>query len=128
MTTVARYNWTDADGIVHKNDIRWDPATGGLAMCSGLEAYRQIIESVVKTIRGEIESRLNYGIPYFSTIFDHRRYAPQWEVAVKNAVLALDFVKEISSFEYTFDARRKYLTYKMEVVTTDGGIVEVAED
>ena len=139
ITTIARFNWTekdengnpiiDDDGkpIVHKNDIRWDEDTGGFAMCSGLDAYAQTIEAVVKTVHGELITKINYGVPWFSTIFNSRVYAEEWAQSVRDIVLALDFVSSIDSFVYEYDRSRKCMTYTMSVTTTDGSNVEVSE-
>lgn len=126
MTTIARYNWTDSDGE-HKNDIRWDADTGGLAMCGGKEAYAQTIEAVVLTVRGELITRRNYGVPYFSTVFDRRAFTEKWANAVQEIVSGLSFVSSIDSFEYEYDEKRKVMTYSMSVTTSDGSQV-VAEN
>ena len=125
MRTIARYDWEDSDGT-HKNDIKWDSFSGGLSMCEGIDAYAQTIEAVVKTVRGELITNREYGIPYFSTIFDGQSYAQAWAESVQTAVSALDFVSSIDSFEYEYDEKRKYMTYKMSVTTNDGNTVEVA--
>ena len=126
MRTIARYDWEDSDGT-HKNDIKWDTFSGGLSMCEGIEAYAQTIEAVVKTVRGELITNREYGIPYFSTIFDGQAYAKGWAEAVQTAVSALDFVSSIDSFEYEYDENRKYMTYKMIVTTTTDDTVEVSD-
>ena len=127
MTTVARFDWTDAFGT-HKNDIRWDEDSGGLAMCSGLDAYAQTIEAVVKTVRGELVTNIEYGVPWFTTIFNDRVYAPDWADAMIEVVSALDFVVSVDSFVYEYDRTRKVMTYKMEVTTTDGQKVSVSQE
>ena len=129
MTTIARFEWEDSDDSdgVHKNDIRWDYGSGGFAMCDGITAYAQTIEAVVKTVRGELITRRNYGIPYFSTIFSGQVYADEWARAVQDAVADLDFIESIDLFEYKYDQRRKVMTYRLEVTTTDGNNVAVTE-
>lgn len=126
MTTIARDDWTDGDGT-HKNDIKWDAATGGFAMCDGLEAYAQTIEAVIKTVQGELITRRNYGIPYFTTIFSGKIYADEWAEAVQEAVKGLNFVLSLDSFEYQYDEKRKYMTYKMSVTTMDGNTLEITD-
>lgn len=125
MTTIARYNWIDENNpqVEHKNDIKWDYSTGGIAMCSGNEAYAQTIEAVILTIRGELVTQRNAGIPYFSTVFSSQNLAPEWANAVKEAVLALDFVFSIDNFEYEFDEKTKTMHYQMGITTTDGASV-----
>lgn len=135
MSTIARYNWEEkvldpATGetiaVSHKNDIFWDSSTGDLATCDGYEEYAQTIEAVVKTVYGELVTNREYGIPYFTTIFNDRRHNDAWEAAVRAAVHQLSFVQSIRSFEYQYDDVRHYLTYRMEVVVSDGTTV-VAE-
>ena len=126
MITVARFEFEDADGI-HKNDIRWDASTGSLEMCDGIDAYAQTLEAVIKTVQGELITRRNYGIPYFTTIFSSKIHADEWADAVKNAVEALDFVASLDLFEYEYDQKRKYMTYKLAVTTTDGTPVQITE-
>ena len=127
MTTIARYDWEDSEGT-HKNDIQWDFATGGFAMCDGLEAYAQTLEAVIKTVRGELVTKRSYGVPYFSTIFASKVHVDEWAEAVKTVVSSLDFISSIDVFEYKYDDSRKVLTYKLGVTTTDGTPVEIAEE
>ena len=127
MTTIARYDWEDKNGS-HKNDIKWDESTGTLATCSGIEAYAQTIAAVVLTVRGELVTKQEAGIPYFSTIFVSKNYADQWASEVIDAVRALDFVSSIDSFTYEYDEKRKWMTYKMSVTTKDGSSVDVVQD
>lgn len=126
MTTIARFEFEDDYGI-HKNDIRWDASTGSLAMCDGIEAYSQTLEAVIKTVQGELITRRNYGIPYFTTIFSSKIHADEWAQAVRSAVETLDFVVSIDSFEYEYDQERKIMTYSLSVTTTDGTPVQVTE-
>lgn len=126
MTTISRFEFKDDDGI-HKNDIRWDASTGSLAMCDGIEAYAQTLEAVIKTVQGELITRRNYGIPYFTTIFSSKVYADEWAQSVRSAVESLDFVVSIDSFEYEYDQKRKIMTYSLSVTTTDGTPVQVTE-
>ena len=127
MTTIARFDFVDALGEVHKNDIKLDPATGSIAMCAGIEAYAQTLEAVIKTVKGELITNQDYGVPYFTTIFDSRVYADEWAEAVKNIVASLDFISSIDLFEYEYDQNRKIMTYRLEVTTTNGEQVQVVE-
>ena len=136
MSTIARYNWEDRiinpetgkeEAVVHKNDIRWDAANHGFAMCDGYEEYAQTIEAVVKTDLGELQTNREYGIPYFTTVFRDRRHNEIWEAAVRDAVSELSFVKEINSFEYEYDENRLYLTYTLVVTVDDGRVITVTD-
>ena len=136
MSTIARYNWEDKvidpetgkeESVIHKNDIRWDAANHGFAMCDGYEEYAQTIEAVVKTVLGELQTNREYGIPYFTTVFRDRRHNEIWESAVRDAVANLSFVREIISFEYEYDETRLYLTYTLEVSVDDGRVITVTD-
>ena len=128
IKTIARYNWQDKlSGDVHKNDIRWDYDAGGFALCTGLDAYAQTIEAAIKTVYGEMITKRRYGVPYFSTIFDSRKYVQNWASSVTKVVSELDFITSINSFVYEYDKNRKCMTYKMSVTTRDGNFVEVSE-
>ena len=126
MTTIARFEFKDGEGI-HKNDIQWDYATGGFAMCDGIEAYAQTLAAVILTVQGELITRRNYGIPYFSTIFTSKVYADEWAQAVVATVSNLDFIESIDKFEYEYDQNRKVMKYQLEVTTTDGSSVQLDE-
>ena len=137
MSTVARFEWEDREynpdtgeyeTIVHKNDIRWDPENGGFAMCDGKEEYAQTIAAAILTVRGEIVTMQNYGIPYFTTVFTSRNLTPAWARAVRRIVLGLPFVRNIEEFTYEFDNKRKVLKYYLAVSTKDGETVELTQE
>ena len=128
---VARKNWDEnVAGLPyderkdHKNDIWLE--NGTFAMCDGTEAYAQTIEAVIKTIRGEIQVDVEYGIPYFETIFATLRGQTIWAASVREAVKALDFVQNIVSFTYAYNPNTKYFDYDLTVKTNDSQRVSVS--
>ena len=130
MLTIARKNWTDADGTVHKNDIYLVPYVGAdgkthysLAACADLDAYAQTLEAVIETMKGELQLDTGAGIPYFETIFDSRRNIDLWAAAVRKAVLAKSFVKSIDDFTYDFNSTTGTLSYELDVTTDLGDLV-----
>lgn len=132
MLTLARKNWTDPDGTLHKNDIYMVSYVGAdgktrqsLGAVADLDAYTQTLEAVVETLKGELQLDTDAGIPYFETIFASNRYIDEWAMSVRNAVRAKPFVVSIDYFEYDFNPTLNKLSYEMDV-TTDIGSVTVS--
>ena len=133
MLTIARKNWTDPDGTVHKNDIYLVPFAGAdgkthysLAAVADLDAYAQTLEAVIKTMKGELQLDTEAGIPYYETIFDSQRNIDLWAAAVKKAVQAKPFVQSIDDFTYVFNPATGTLSYELWV-TTDLGDLMVSQ-
>lgn len=95
---------------------------GRLAMCEGLEAYRQILEAAIRTQRGELVLDVDRGIPYFETVFDRPQNVYLWADAVKKRTKQFPWVEEIVSFDYDIDHANHVLTYTMKVKTDIGTI------
>lgn len=126
MMTIARADWVDKDGVGHKNDIYLNGTQ--FAMVSGKEAYAQVLESVIKTVRGELLLNRGFGIPYFRTVFNDNFHLESWAVAVREMVSSLDFIESIDSFEYDYDFQKRRLTYVLKVTTTRDGQVVISEE
>lgn len=133
MFTIARKNFTDSKGVLHKNDIYAVPYIGAdgkthhsLAAVADLEAYEQILAAVVLTVRGELQLDTERGIPYFDTVFASSRLIDQWALAVRRAVLAKPFVESIDSFTYNFNHAANTLEYELDVTTDLGGLIVTA--
>lgn len=127
MTTIARRDWTEGSGdnlVVHKNDIY--AVNGQLAVASGLEAYAQALEAVVKTVYGELPLDVEAGIPYFSTVFLTPRETTSWAAAVRDAAKSLPFVVSVDSLDYALNPADGRLSYTL-TVTTDAGSVSVSQ-
>lgn len=132
MFTIARQNFTDADGVLHKNDIYPVTYMGSdgkphisLAAVADLDAYEQILAAVVLTVRGELQLDTERGIPYFDTVFASNRLIDQWALAVRRAVLEKPFVESIDDFTYNFNHATNTLEYELDV-TTDLGSLTVS--
>lgn len=119
--TIGRATWSRGDSR-HINDIEID-GDGQLAMVTGIEAYRQIIAATVMTRIDELPLDLDDGIDYFGTVFANNGYIPEWKSQVAEAVMALDFVREIESFDVSME-NGNTLSYRM-TVTTDIGEVTI---
>ena len=114
MTTFA----TDSNGDLYLT-------TGGmLAVAAENEAYAHIIEECVRTLPGELQLDLDYGIPYQTTVWEGAREIDDWKVEVRTLVEELDFVVSVVSLAAEFDAAQKRLNYEM-TVETDEGLVEI---
>lgn len=125
--TIARKDWTEERGtesVVHKNDVYL--SDGQLAMTTGKSCHAQVMEAVIKTLRGELQLDVESGIQYFETIFNDSRSADKWARQVREAVESLDFVKRIDGFEYSYEFHNDRLKYVL-VVTTDDGQITVSE-
>lgn len=97
---------------------------GQLAMSEGRAAYAVIIDSAIKTQRGELQLNVIEGIPYFETVFQSPVYAEQWKANVERRINSFPFVVSISSFEYEIDFRNHVLKYDV-IIETDLGSIEV---
>lgn len=99
-------------------DIYLD-SSGQIAMCDGKNCHAQVLEAVILTVKGEIQLDQNLGIPYFTTVFESKRYLNDWAMAVRKAITAYDWVVSIDSFDYEFDGN--VLKYSIEVTTSEDG-------
>ena len=115
MTTLTR------TGTTHDLSIGSD---GVLALSSGLDAYAEIVEAEVSTLKGEILTDPGIGIDYMGTVFKSVSKTHIWKYLVTQAVSALPFVVGIQSFTATFDSINRTMKYALSVLT-DYGIVEV---
>ncbi len=103
-----------------RNDLYLDD-TGQIAMCEGYDFYAQEIESAILTVQGEIQLDVTLGIPYFTTIFDSRRYLSQWSSAVRNRIANIPFRTVMQSFETEF--RGASLIYSATILCGEEGTV-----
>lgn len=103
-----------------RNDLYLD-STGQIAMCEGYDFYAQEIEAAILTVQGEIQLDVTLGIPYFTTIFDSRRYLSQWSSAVRNRIANMPFRTVMQSFETEF--RGASLIYSATILCGEEGTV-----
>lgn len=120
MRTISQNTWSDNSGKDHINDIYI--VNGQFGIAKDKDACGQVISSVIRTVKGELQLDITRGIPYFSTVFTSRRHLQIWANAVRKAVKELTFVKDIVSFEYEINNKENKLTYEMEVSTIYGDV------
>lgn len=112
VKTIAR-NPDTCDFIVGPN--------GDLALAEGKEAYAQIINSKMKTQRGEMQLNLAGGIPYMETVFRNRSLLPIWESEVMLMLNSLSFVTNINS--YSCKVEQNMVRYVAEIQTDSGEVI-----
>lgn len=128
MKTIARKDWTEVTGgdvVAHRNDIYL--VDGQFAFVSGYDAKAQTLESVIKTVRGEVQLDNDLGAPYFTTVFQDNFHLEMWATAIREMVVGLAFVDSISEFKYEYDFHSRKLTFSLTVVTNDGEKITVEE-
>lgn len=103
------------------NDLYLDEA-GNIAMVDGKEAYAQIINATMRTVRGELQLNTRKGLPYFETVFENRNLVEIWRSEAVIAITALPFVKKVVSFDCKIDGDVLQYTSTIE---TDNGTVEI---
>jgi len=102
-----------------KCDLEVTP-TGQLRTVEGIDAYAQIINAKMRTVRGECELNLDAGLPYFDTIFMSPRNRDIWMSEARSMIGELPFVISIKSFETEFTDNTLY--YIMQVITDLGEV------
>ena len=95
---------------------------GILAVANGKDAQAHIIADTVRTLEGELQLDIDAGIPYQRTIWVSRSNVELWEHFVREAVLALPFVREIMSLDISL-ATEHELHYTLTVRTDNEEIV-----
>ena len=98
---------------------------GQIAVFTEKKAYAQILENVMRTVLGEVQSNTSLGIPYFDTVFLSHDKILLWKAQVEKRIQEFDFVDAVSEFKATVDYERRVLTYSL-VVTTDEGNVRIS--
>jgi hypothetical protein len=96
---------------------------GDFAYANGKDAYATIITAALRTVKGELKDDPNVGIPYFETIFDSQASLNTWKIAMISRVKAFDFVKDVKSFETSYNRSTSTLSYTMEIETDNGEVV-----
>lgn len=124
MRTISQNTWSDNTGKDHINDIYI--VNGQFGIAKDKDACGQVIASVIRTVKGELQLDVARGIPYFTTVFTSRRHLQIWANAVKKAVNELTFVKEIKSFEYEVNDSKNTLYYEMTISTIYGEVTVAA--
>lgn len=86
----------------------------------------QKVRSTLKTILGESDIDPNLGVPYFSEIFQRPVDVAQAEALLKDAILGVEGVNELLTFETDFDSTSRYFSLNFSADTIYGDI-EVAD-
>lgn len=97
---------------------------GQIAVSKDLDSYRVIVESLLNTILGEVQSNVDYGIDYMNTVFSSVSNTSLWEADVRSKIKSLPFVYSVDRFAYEWKAETKELEYDM-ILATDLGVVYV---
>ena len=97
----------------------------GLAMTTGAACQSVIIDSLVRTHKGEIIEDKDLGIDYVGTVFQHPRYIAVWAAQVQSAVKAYSWVEKVEMFEYEYLPEKGQVVWDMTVVTTDGAKIRL---
>lgn len=87
---------------------------------SGLEAYKVICESSIRTCLGELPYNPEAGIPHIETIFENQGLIDIWRASVLGRIQSFSFVKSISKFDVSFNSTTHTLSYDIVIVTDDG--------
>lgn len=93
---------------------------GNLAMAIDVEAVLQDCAHVAKTILGEMVLQTDLGIPNFETVWQGVPNLPQYEVAVRSALLSVPGVIEIVAFNFNTEATIDNLGYTAVIRTIYG--------
>lgn len=127
--TMARKDWLEVrDGVPveHRNDVYL--VDGQFTFVNGKESHWQTIESVIETVKGELQLDNGFGVPYFTTVFQDNFHLEMWATAVREMVIGLDFVESIEGFDYEYDFSMKKLKFALTVKTADEGTITVTEE
>ena len=115
VTTLARKGEHNDIGLRNRD----------FAFAEGKAAYAAILEAAVLTVKGELIYNVEEGIPYFDTAFESPIYLKVWAENVKDRIWKFEFVEDIESFEYEYDADAGKVSYTARV-RTDEGEVEIS--
>jgi hypothetical protein len=107
---------------VNSNNDMYIGEDGNLAIVFNLEGTLQACAHAAKTILGEMVFSVNQGLPNFQLVWVGVPNLPQYEAAVRVAILAVDGVVEIVSF--LMDISDNTLKYTITIRTIYGvGVV-----
>lgn len=97
------------------NDIFFE---GGSTVRSRDGAYvAQRVLTYLQTFQGENASDLTYGVPYFTQAFVSQKDIPTVLQIIREGILAIDEVKNITSFNADYDGETRKLTIVFSFTT-----------
>lgn len=108
---------TQTFGVNASNDI-YIGGDGNLVIDRDTQAVLTACAQTVKTRLGEMVLAVNDGLPYFETVFTGVPNIPQFEMALRTAILAVPGVNEILSL--TTSQAGDVLSYTAVILTIYG--------
>ena len=105
------------------NELHLD-TDGHIAVKTGREAYAQILENVMRTILGEVQSNTSLGMPHFENAFSSPTDLQNWRNAVQERIMSFDFVDSIQSFTTKLYYQNRTLSYALWVSTYEGTVIK----
>lgn len=91
---------------------------GNLVMLTGADAVAGICARVAKTRLGEMILNIDRGIPNFQTVWVGAPNIPQFEAALRQAIMRVPGVTEILDLDTTIS--NNVLSYTMTILTPYG--------
>lgn len=105
------------------NDIYLDK-NSNLAIGDGLIALIGVCKQYMQTVLGELTLNTDVGIPYFESVFTGVPNAQQFVAAGRAALLSVEGVTQVVSFDVSTGATPKTLSYTATIQTIYGtGVV-----
>lgn len=105
-----------------RNDLFLAPG-GNLAIVVDLDAVLMICAAKARTLLGEMVLAVDKGIPYFQSVFTGQPNPATFEAALRDALLSVDGVTQISSLAITQTGNE--LNYVASIVTIYGpGVID----
>ena len=92
---------------------------GNANFISGAEALAQILTHQILTIRGELKTRVNFGVDWFT----HKAVGNeklQIDNQIRNVIINNPYVKSILAFESTFNPQTNMYNLSFKADTTEG--------
>jgi hypothetical protein len=108
---------TKTFAVDENGDISVGP-DGNFTILEGIEAVQNVCLDAVRTQLGEMVLAVDQGIPYFDAVWSGVPNIPQFEAALRKAVLAVDGVVRIISLNVII--QNDVLSYSMSILTSYG--------
>lgn len=90
-----------------------------LVFADGIKCQQVILDSLVRTQRGEVQLDDTIGVDYFGTVFTNHTLIELWAAEVQTAVKSLEWVKSIKKFDYKYDSKTNTLHWAIRLVNQD---------
>jgi len=111
----------DADGDI---DLVGSPSGKDFRLLRGADAVAQRIQIALRFFRGEWFRRIDFGVPYFDegSILGAKPNLNTINAVIKNAILSVPGVVELTRFASEFDGATRKLAVRFSVTADDGPI------